>query len=129
MKPLTAEWVEKAEGDFVTARRERYARNSPNYDAVCFHTQQMAEKYIKAFLQEHEVAIPRTHDLVDLLNICLRFEPNFIDIETHIKSLNGYAIGVRYPGQTIYKDEAVDALHHAMIVRKFFREKFNLTTD
>jgi HEPN domain-containing protein len=43
MKPLTTEWVEKAEGDFVTAKQERYARNSPNYDTVCFHAQQMVE--------------------------------------------------------------------------------------
>jgi HEPN domain-containing protein len=37
MKPETAEWVEKAEGDFRTARRELFAPDSPNYDAVCFH--------------------------------------------------------------------------------------------
>lgn len=37
MKPETAEWVEKAEGDFRTARRELFALDSPNYDAVCFH--------------------------------------------------------------------------------------------
>jgi predicted nucleotidyltransferase len=34
MKPLTHEWVEKAEGDFITAAREYRARKSPNYDAV-----------------------------------------------------------------------------------------------
>lgn len=40
MNPLTLEWVEKAEGDLLTARREYRARRSPNYDAVCFHAQQ-----------------------------------------------------------------------------------------
>ena len=29
MKPLTMEWVEKAEGDFVTATREMRSRKSP----------------------------------------------------------------------------------------------------
>jgi HEPN domain-containing protein len=43
MNPLTLEWVEKAEGDFITATRELRARNAPNFDAVCFHAQQMAE--------------------------------------------------------------------------------------
>jgi len=55
MKPLTCEWVAKAEGDFATASREIRVRKSPNYDAVCFHAQQCAEKYIKALLQEDEV--------------------------------------------------------------------------
>ena len=30
MKPLTREWVNKAEGDFATATRETRARKSPN---------------------------------------------------------------------------------------------------
>jgi len=51
MNPLTLEWVDKAEGDLITARREYRARKSPNYDAVCFHAQQAAEKYLKAYLQ------------------------------------------------------------------------------
>jgi HEPN domain-containing protein len=48
MKPTTVEWVAKAEGDFLTAGRELRARKSPNYDAVCFHAQQCAEKYLNA---------------------------------------------------------------------------------
>ncbi len=48
MKPITAEWVSKAEGDFATVEREARARNNPNCDGVCFHAQQSAEKYLKA---------------------------------------------------------------------------------
>lgn len=47
MKPLTQEWFDKAEGDWVTAGRELRARKDPNYDAACFHAQQYAEKYLK----------------------------------------------------------------------------------
>lgn len=54
MKPAVAEWVSKAEGDFLTGGRELRARKSPNYDAVCFHAQQCAEKYPKAVLQEND---------------------------------------------------------------------------
>ena len=38
MKQITLEWVEKAEGDFATAEREVVVSQSPNYDAVCFHS-------------------------------------------------------------------------------------------
>jgi hypothetical protein len=34
MNPLVAEWVEKAEGDYVSALREVRARKSPNYDSA-----------------------------------------------------------------------------------------------
>jgi HEPN domain-containing protein len=47
MKPITHEWVEKAEGDLVTGTRELRARLRP--------AQQCAEKYLKACLQEHEI--------------------------------------------------------------------------
>lgn len=49
MNPLSIEWINKAEGDYATAKREFRVRKLPNYDAVCFHSQQSAEKYIKAF--------------------------------------------------------------------------------
>lgn len=73
MNPITIEWIDKAEGDYNTAQRELRARKSPNYDAVCFHAQQTAEKYLKAVLQEHEVHVPKTHQLLDLLGLCRKF--------------------------------------------------------
>jgi len=84
MKPLTIEWVDKAEGDFATAGREVRARKSPNYDAVCFHSQQVAEKYLKAYLQENGFSIPRTHVLLDLLALCLRMDATFQLIQADV---------------------------------------------
>ena len=68
MNPLTQEWVDKAEGDFATAKREFSAAVDPNFDAVCFHSQQCAEKYFKACLHEAKVEFPRTHDLLALMD-------------------------------------------------------------
>jgi HEPN domain-containing protein len=56
MKPITREWIAKAEGDFATAQRENEVQEFPNYDAVCFHSQQCIEKYFKACLQEAAIA-------------------------------------------------------------------------
>jgi HEPN domain-containing protein len=77
MHVLTAEWVAKAEGDFATAGREVRARNTPNYDAACFHAQQAAEKYLKAVLQEHGSTVPRTHNLITLLELVRLIDPTF----------------------------------------------------
>jgi len=67
MKPLTAEWVAKAEADFAVMEREGRVRKNPAYDSVCFHAQQCAEKYLKATLTEHHREARRIHDLVALL--------------------------------------------------------------
>ena len=77
MNELTTEWLEKAEGDYATAERELRARRHPNYDAVCFHAQQTIEKYLKAFLQEHGVNFPKTHSLIELLEIALPSRTHF----------------------------------------------------
>lgn len=48
MNPLTIEWIEKAEGDFLSAQREYRTSSRPNYDAACFHAQQTAEKIFES---------------------------------------------------------------------------------
>ena len=57
MNPLTVEWVAKAESDLASALRDWRARKAPNYDAACFHAQQCTEKYLKALLQENNIAL------------------------------------------------------------------------
>ena len=75
MKPITQEWVNKAEGDFSTAERELQVQHRPNYDAVCFHGQQCVEKYLKACLQEENIVFNRIHDLSTLLDLLLPVIP------------------------------------------------------
>ena len=74
MKKLTKEWVAKAEADFVVANELRQVQ-PPVYDARCFHCQQAAEKYLKALLVELGAAVPRTHNLDDLLALLLPHYP------------------------------------------------------
>jgi HEPN domain-containing protein len=76
MQPITIEWVYKAEGDFATAEREFQVKDTPNYDGICFHCQQCAEKYLKARLQEANIPFSKIHDLSALLDLTLAVEPN-----------------------------------------------------
>ena len=48
MKQTTLEWIDKAEGDFATARMFYLARRSPNPDPACFDAQQCAGKIPKS---------------------------------------------------------------------------------
>jgi HEPN domain-containing protein len=126
MNPLTLEWISKAEGDLLTARREYRARNSPNYDAVCFHAQQGAEKYLKAVLQENGTPIPRLHSLADLLALIGKTDPSYQPIQPDLTVMEGYAIQFRYPGSTADKSEAKEALQASDKVRAFVRGKLGL---
>ncbi len=126
MNPLTLEWVDKAEGDLLTARRESRARVSPNFDAVCFHTQQAAEKYLKAVLQESGIPIPRIHSLAELLALISKSDGNILQIQPDAIVLEGYAVQFRYPGLSADKAEAKAALSAAERIRSFVRIKLGL---
>jgi HEPN domain-containing protein len=126
MNPLTLEWVDKAEGDLLTARREYRVRKSPNYDAVCFHTQQAAEKYMKAFLQENGMSIPRIHSLADLLALISKTDPVFMQIQADTNILEGHAVQFRYPGLSANKMDAKEALSAAQLICSFIRNKLGL---
>ena len=126
MKPLTREWVEKAEGDFTTASREMRARKSPNYDAACFHSRQCAEKYLKAILQEAAIPFGKTHHLISLLELVVTVEPAFEILRLQIQSLNTYSVSVRYPGESADRAMAREALRIAKTLRAQFRQKLGL---
>ena len=121
MNPAVAEWISKAEGDFTTAGRELRARKSPNYDAVCFHTQQCAEKYLKAMLVSQNVEFPKTHDLLILHTLCASAGIFTGFTKEALGRLSGYAVRARYPGNQPTLGEARDALGIAMDIRKFAR--------
>ena len=106
MKPLTQEWVEKAEGDFVVATQIMRRRKQRVYDAACFHTQQSVEKYFKARLCESNVSFPKTHDLVFLLKLLLAEEPLWVTFLPDAQLLVDYAVDFRYPGDTATLAEA-----------------------
>lgn len=129
MKPLTREWVNKAEADFATAQRELRARRLPNYDAVCFHAQQCAEKYLKARLQEADLPSPKTHDLTVLLGLLLPVDPMLDTLRPSLNILGSYAVEVRYPGESAAKEQAHEAVSRCRLIRSILRERLGLTPE
>ena len=118
MQPLTSEWIQKAEGDLATARRELRARTAPNYDAVCFHAQQCAEKYLKALLQEAVTPFGKTHNLSLLLDLLKDQYPALELIRPTLAMLSAYAVEYRYPGESADKDVARQAVKMAEEVKQ-----------
>jgi len=128
MKPMTAEWVAKAEADFATAQRESRVRKNPNYDGICFHYQQCAEKYLKARLCEAEIPFGKTHDLVALLEQALKVEPNWEIFREDLAYLSDFAVAFRYPGESTDKKSAVEAKRLCSFFRKIARSALRLRT-
>ncbi len=121
MKKITLEWISKAEADFATAQREIDVAVDPNYDAVCFHSQQSVEKYMKARLQEAEITFIRTHDLTVLLDSLLDVEPEWEELRSDLNSLTAFAVDYRYPGEAAELAEATEALNTCRKVRSLVR--------
>src|SRR5207253_8193368 len=72
-----------------------------NYDAVCFHAQQCAEKYLKACLQEADLPFRKTHDLSELLHSLLSVHPQFQSLQEDLKDrkstrLNSSHVAISY---------------------------------
>ena len=127
MKPITAEWVAKAEADFATLERESRARSKPNYDAVCFHAQQCAEKFLKARLCEAGIEFAKIHDLVALLEQVLVVEPSWEAYRADLAFLNDFSVSFRYPGEAADKESALDARRRCRIFRQAAQGSFSPT--
>lgn len=101
-------------------------RKDPSYNAVCFHCQQSAEKYLKARLEEAGLAFARTHDLLVLHQLVLQVEPAWQGLQPYLIFLNPYAVGYRYPGLTATKTDAKAALKNCRAVRRVIRPALGL---
>lgn len=126
MKPMTAEWVEKAEGDFAMMERECAAADNPNYDGICFHAQQCAEKYLKARLSEEGISFGKIHDLTALLEQVHNIEAGWERFREDLAYLSDFAVSFRYPGESADKESALDAQRRCRLFRSAARKSLQL---
>lgn len=125
MNGWTEQWVRKAEQDYIGASL-LLPRAIDLPDVICFHCQQVAEKYLKAYIAEQGQLPSRTHNLFDLMAVCLTYDPGFQSLEPELDSLNQYAVDFRYPNMDADDDDARDAHKAAVIVRDFVRAKLGI---
>jgi HEPN domain-containing protein len=123
-------WIKRAEHDFKDAtvflrQRESFARKM-----VCFHCQQTAEKYLKAFLVLHETAFPKVHDLRRLLRLCIKFEPALEAYRDAFELLRPYSVHYEPPIDEAEAGRAVEAVTKIRnVMREFFPSEFLQTSD
>jgi hypothetical protein len=91
-----------------------------------FFSQQSAEKYLKALLEELGRHIPRTHILGDLLALLLPHYSSLGSFKRGLKFLTRFAVDIRYPGGWASKRQAVAAKRWAGKVRDACRSILGL---
>jgi HEPN domain-containing protein len=102
------------------------AVGEPFHDQVCFLCQQSAEKYLKALLAESGRAIPRTHNLDDLLGLLPPTHSTLRSLRRGFIYLTDFAVDFRYPGALATKRQAQAALRWAGKIRDSCRSLLGL---
>src|SRR4051794_6915508 len=96
MTPLGRAWVRKAEEDRRALQLLRAGRPRV-HSVICFHCQQMAEKYLKGLVHERGLPVPRTHNCEALVQMLVPTDRTLTRLERAAKGLNRFAVGPRYP--------------------------------
>jgi HEPN domain-containing protein len=116
-------WIEIAEEDLLLAKHAFTLQSNIPYRLICYHAQQCAEKYMKAFLVSKFIDFPYTHSIDALTKLA----PEEFKLMTKLEStfkLTNYAVARRYPGeyQKIDKDDAQNAVKLAEFVKEIIYE-------
>ena len=127
MKKETTLWIANAEQDFKTVEILLQSNEGPP-GLICFHCQQSAEKYIKAFLVERNIEFPRTHDLLILIEgYLLPINGAFRQIIPVATDITDFATSTRYPDSEEDLDIFVarDAYKAMIEIKAFILSKIN----
>lgn len=121
-------WITKAEEDLRVARNEIKTSRPPT-SAICFHSQQSVEKYLKAYLVYHNKFFRKTHDIAEILELCIEIEAEFKELEKiNVHELTVYATELRYPEffHIPSVEEAKETIEIAIKVRDFVFKKLKI---
>jgi HEPN domain-containing protein len=121
-------WLIKANNDLKVAENEIVLSSEDMVtDAICFHSQQAVEKFLKAYLVFKKIDFDKTHNLEYLLETCLEKDKEFSQIE--VGDLSFYAVEARYPDDFYIptEKEAWECLEIARKVKEFIYKKLKIT--
>lgn len=117
------QWLLKAEED-LNAAKSLLTYGTTFLSAVCFHSQQAAEKYLKAYLTFRQVEFPKTHDIDEILDLIAPVNGKLSESLRDTIILTNYGVDVRYPGDFpgVSGSEAGQAIKMAEKVRTMVLE-------
>jgi len=122
----TEEWLKKAHDDELNAHSILTHRDGTP-SGTCFLSQQMAEKYLKAFLVLRKKWYPKIHPVDALWELCFEIEKTFDEIKEEAVFLTGFYAATRYPGdyQEFSWEMAEKAFDAALSIKEFILNKIH----
>lgn len=118
------EWIKIAQDDELNARSILTHRDGAPR-GVCFLSQQIVEKYLKAFLIDKKKWYPKIHPLDALWELCHEIDNDFDEIKEDSVFLTKFYTPTRYVGD--YPDftwkDAEEAYRAASRVKEFVLER------
>lgn len=90
-------WLELADKEFAYAIRDLKDYELTFFAPTCFHFQQAAEKYLKAFILAKGKTFRKIHNLVELIKICADTDLTFENLLSEAARLNPFYTDTRYP--------------------------------
>ena len=117
---LVNEWIKYSKNDLSVAQYLYYNMHPRQLEIICYHSQQSAEKALKAFLVLNDITPPKIHDLNRLCEMCNDLDGTFSQITQNCSALNLYSNLPRYPFEIeILDSDAESAIYKADEVQKF----------
>jgi HEPN domain-containing protein len=75
-----------------------HLKNKPDIDRelLLFHLQQAAKKYLKTLLSYHNVHFEKTHDIIELIDLCVKNKIAMPEYTSDLENLYPFAVQGRY---------------------------------
>ena len=90
----SSRWIELA---LENEKMAELAYGEKLHNQVCFHCQQGAEKFLKAFLVEKQGKFPKVHSLLELLGLASRLDNSLNTLKNDCLYLDQFYVPTRYP--------------------------------
>jgi len=120
---IAMEWQRYAAQDLASAEYLLMMKPKP-LEVICYHCQQSAEKYLKAFLAMQGSTISKTHDLTALNKMCSGIDQDFTVIADDCLGLTDYGVQARYPFQLeLTEADVSQAMQAAKRIESFVASK------
>jgi len=116
------QWLRIAKEDLAVAKillKEEF------FSSVTYHSQQAAEKSLKAFLAFKSRPIIKTHNLLKLIELCIAIDREFQKLFDAADYVNPFSTKFRYPDEFSIPDfkDAELAIKHAQNIMAFVVKK------
>ncbi len=92
---LYTEWIEYAQSDLKAA--QMLCKNKRTLLLSAFHSHQVIEKMLKAFMLSQKGYAPDGHNIIFLCRSAAKIEHGFVDWIDECITLNNYYVQTRYP--------------------------------